>query len=380
MADDLGRARHLAVRANGDVYVALRAPSGGGAVVALRDTSGDGIADVERRFGDTGGTGIGLREGYLYVAPNTEVRRHRLRADRLVPEAGYEVIAGGFPEQNQHAVKPFAFDGAGHLYVNVGAPSNACQRESRTAGSPGLDPCPQRARQAGIWRFDADTPGQTQADDGTRYATGIRNAVAITWNDAVGSLYVVQHGRDQLHALWPGRYTKDESVQLPAEELFKVDAGDDFGWPYCYYDWKEERKELAPEYGGDGQTVGRCAAKEDPIAAFPGHWGPNDIVFYHADGLPARYHGGAFVAFHGSWNRAPQEQAGYKVAFVPFDGAQPSGDWTAFAEGFPGVDVVESPRDAAHRPTGLAVGPDGSLYVADSQQGRIWRIFPAPRS
>ncbi|HYH56664.1 MAG TPA: sorbosone dehydrogenase, partial [Anseongella sp.] len=83
----------------------------------------------------------------------------------------------------------------------------------------------------------------------------------------------------------------------------------------------------------------------------------------------------AFIAFHGSWNRAPLKQAGYIVAFVPFVGEQPSGDWEVFAEGFTGVDSLASPGDAEFRPMGLAEGPDGSLYISDSQKGRIWRVI-----
>jgi glucose/arabinose dehydrogenase len=120
--------------------------------------------------------------------------------------------------------------------------------------------------------------------------------------------------------------------------------------------------------------VGRCADVDQPIMAFPAHWAPNDLLFYTGTMFPERYRKGAFVAFHGSWNRAPLEQRGYFVAFIPFNGDTPSGEWEVFAEGFAGGETVESPRDAAYRPMGLAQGPDGSLYIADSQKGRIWRI------
>ncbi len=377
VADSLGPVRHIAVDDDGDLYAALRQVSGGGGIVALRDTDGDGRADVEERFGTSGGTGIGLRDGYLYFAPDTAVWRYAFEGeDELVPGGEREVVVTGLPDQRSHAAKPFAFDGEGNLYVNVGGPSNACQEEARTPGSPGQDPCPQLERQGGIWRFAADALNQTQEDDGMRYATGIRNAVALDWNDRASSLYAVQHGRDQLNQLWPDLYTEEESAELPAEEFFKVDEGDDFGWPYCYYDWLEDdQKELAPEYGGDGAEVGRCSDAEDPIAAFPGHWAPNDLVFYDGDQFPESYRGGAFIAFHGSWNRTPR-QDGYQVVFVPFDGDMPSGDYETFADGFAGDGDWRppTPGEAEHRPMGLAVGPDGSLYIADSVQGRIWRV------
>ena len=121
------------------------------------------------------------------------------------------------------------FDKDGHIYVNIGAPSNACMTKARTKGSPGLDPCPQLDRQAGIWQFDATRPAQTQQKDGFRYATGIRNGMALDWNHQTNSLYAVQHGRDQLATFFPELFTDKESAEFPAEEFFQIDKGDDFG-------------------------------------------------------------------------------------------------------------------------------------------------------
>jgi glucose/arabinose dehydrogenase len=374
VADSLGPTRHLTVADNGDVYAAVRQVTNGGGVVALRDTDGDYAADRTEYFvEDAGGTGIGLHDGYLYFGPDTAVRRYERTGGELVPSGDKEVIVSGFPDQGQHAVKPFDFDDDGHLYVNVGAPSNACMEQTRTKGSPGQDPCPLLEKHAGIWQYQAAEPGQRHTPD-ARYVSGIRNAVALTWNDAADNLYAVQHGRDQLRRFFPDLYTQKESAELPAEEFFKADAGDDFGWPYCYYDWMKDEKVLGPEYGGDSEKVGRCDQFEDPIQAFPGHWGPNAILFYDGTQFPERYQGGAFIAWHGSWNRAPLPQEGYKVTFTPFDGAQPSGDFEVFADGFTGVDTLRSPGNAEHRPTGLAVGPDGGLYVSDDEAGTIWRI------
>ena len=375
VVDSLGRARHMAVNTNGDIYVALRSTRNEqGGIVALRDTTGDGRADIIERFGEYGGTGIGIHNGYLYFAPDTAVYRYRLTEGELVPENPPETVVSGFLRQRQHAVKPFAFDGEGNMYVNVGAPSNACQEKMRSPGSPGLDPCPHLGRHAGIWRFSDDKLNQTQVDDGYRYASGIRNSVAIDWNPVSKKLYVVQHGRDQLEGLWPELFNDSLNAELPSEEFLMLDDGSNFGWPYCYNDHLQGKKILAPEYGGDGKKVGRCEQYERPIVAFSGHWAPNDLLFYTGNQFPASYQNGAFIAFHGSWNRAPLEQAGYNIVFVPFDGERPSGDWSVFADGFAGVDVIHGPQDAQHRPMGLAQGPDGSLYVSDSVTGRIWCI------
>lgn len=385
-ADEVGAARHLVVDTDGDVYV-QRNPTGRrtedgfevddpGGVLALRDVDGDGRADLREVVNEVPGTGIGLYDGHLYFGTDFEIFRVPLAEGDLLPAGEPESIVTGFPQQAQHAAKTFAFDDAGNLYVNVGAPSNACQEQMRTAGSPGLDPCPQLERQAGIWRFDADRPGQSQAD-GTRYATGIRNAVGITWNETDGALWGMQHGRDSLSQLWPELFDDEASAELPSEELLRITEGADFGWPYCYHDPVRGAKVLAPEYGGDGERIGRCAEVADGVIGFPAHWAPNDLLFYRGEALGERYRDGLFIAFHGSWNRMPLPQQGYNVVFVPFAGDAPSGDWEVLADGFAGVDAIRHPGDAEHRPTGLAQGPDGDLYVSDDRRGRIWRIRAA---
>ncbi len=388
-ANNLGRARHIAINDNGDVYVATQAvrrrrgdseaPPPRPPMRALRDTDGDGKADVEEDFGDQrGGTGMDVYNGFLYFSTPSTVYRYQLTGE-LLPAAEGEVIVEGFPEQRQHASKPFTFDDQGHIYVTVGGPSNACQQEARAAGSSGVDPCPQRERQAGIYRFDANTPNQSQQEHGVAYARGIRNAMALDWNHDADRLYALQHGRDSLATLWPDYFNDEISAELPSEEFIIVDEGADFGWPYCYWDHLQDKRVLAPEYGGDGQEVGRCAEFGEPIMAFPGHWAPNALVFYQGEQFPQRYRGGAFVAFHGSWNRAPLPQDGFKVMFVPMENGMPAGDYEIFADGFAGEAPIQMGNVTA-RPTGVAVGPDGSLYISDGLRGKIWRIVYAPQA
>ncbi len=375
VAESSGRARHLAVRDNGDIYLRLKGRSLRGSLVALRDADGDGRAEVVERFGPlTGGTGIAIGHNRLYFSTDRAVYRYSLAQGELLPRGRSETVVEGFPMQFQHAAKSIALGGEGGLYVNVGAPSNACQKRTRSPGSPGIDPCPQLETQGAIWHFNAAKTA-TQFKQGERFATGIRNAVALAWNPQAKKLFAVQHGRDQLHGLWPEIFSEKQNAELPAEEFFRITKGDDFGWPYCYYDPIRDKKVLAPDYGGDGETVGRCIDVRDPIVAFPGHWAPNGLMFYTGDQFPSRYRDGAFIAFHGSWNRAPLAQQGYKVVFVPFHGASPAGDWEDFATGFAGAGVIRSSSDARFRPMGLAQGPDGSLYISDSVQGRIWRVI-----
>lgn len=374
VADSIGSARHLVVDDNGVIYVSLRERKNGGGIVRLADTDKDGRADEIGYFGACQGTGIELYDNFLYFGTDTSVIRFPFgEGDR--PSETFETIVEGYPLEYQHATKTFCMDTIGNVYVNVGAPSNACAEQDRAPGSPGMDPCPILEIYGGIWQYSASQLGQVHMQDGKRFATGIRNAVAIQWNYHVNELYVVQHGRDQLHPQYKENFTSEENADLPSEEFFLVEEGDDFGWPYCYHDPFSNKKVLAPEYGGDGELVGRCENMKDPFMSFPAHYAPNDLLFYEGDMFPERYRHGAFVAFHGSWNRSPQMQEGFNVVFVPFDGKYNSGDWEVFADNFAGIDPVPSAGDAQHRPCGLAVGPDGSLYVVDSKWGRIWRIF-----
>lgn len=373
VADDLGAARHLTVSPRGDLYtVTRREGAAPGAVIALRDADGDGRFEQQQRFGeDLYGTAIEWRDGYLYVGANNRIVRYRM-GDGLVPTGAPETIVA-LPEQRQHAAKPFAFGDDGELYVHVGAPSNACQNPDRKEGVPGQQPCPLLELHGGIWRYDADTPNQQHAAD-KRFATGIRHTVSLVWNREAGGLYGVQHGRDQLNTMWPTLFDEKQNAELPAEELQHYTEGSNFGWPYCYYDPFQQKRVLAPEYGGDGKKEGDCAKYDKPLVTFPAHMGPNALLFYTGSQFPARYRNGAFVVFHGSWNRAPLPQKGYNVMFVPFRNGKPAGDPEMFADHFGGPDPVMDPRNAAHRPTGIGQASDGSIFVSDDAKGRIWKI------
>ena len=373
VATDVGQARHLVVAANGDLYVATRNSGRGavGGVVALHDGNGDGKMDSREHFGSDGATGVALHNGYVYMATTHSIIRYKLGAGELAPDAPAEVIVDGLTDRRQHADKGIAFDGRGGVYVNVGAPSNACQVPDRQPKVAGQDPCRLLEVAGGIWRFDENKLGQKQAD-GKRYATGLRQMIGLTWHD--NSLWAVMHNRDGLDTMWPGQFTAEQNAEWPAEYLVKVSDGADFGWPYCFYNNAEGKLVTNPEYGGDGKKTDRCAAFTPPAVAFPAHWAPNDVLFYTGTQFPAKYRGGAFVAFHGSWNRAPLPMAGYNVTFVPFTGGK-AGTREVFADGFAGKTPLMAPNDAVSRPGGLAVGPDGSLYITEDVKGKVWRVM-----
>jgi glucose/arabinose dehydrogenase len=373
VADSLGAPRHIAVNSKGGIYVKLREPVNGLGILYLEDGNGDGIAETKEGFGDFGGTGIYIDDQYLYASSDEEIFRYALDGNGKVTQTRMpDTLVTGLISRRAHATKSFTLDGMGNIYVNIGAYSNACQVQDRTIGSPAMMPCTILDSAGGIWRFRADQMKQSYGE-GLRYATGLRNVVGLDWNKATDKLFVTQHGRDMLNTLFPDLYDVKTSAELPAETLYMIEEGDDAGWPYIYYDQIQKKKILAPEYGGDGQkTAGENAI--DPVVAFPGHMAPNALLFYTGDMFPEKYKNGAFIAFHGSWNRAPEKQEGYMVAFVPFANGVPSGDWEVFANGFAGTEEVLTPNAAAHRPTGLAQGPDGSLYVSDDAGGTLFRI------
>ncbi len=383
-AEGVAHGRHVAVAANGDVYIAIEGtnpspkalPAGTRtppptSFVALRDTNRDGRADLMQRIGTLGNTGIAIAGGYVYVDEGTAIVRYARADTALVPAGKREVVVDGFPLTPGHRARNFAIDTTGSLFVNVGSATNSCQVKDRTLGSPGVDPCTELLTRAGVWRFDANRLGQ-HFNPEARYASGIRNGMGLAIAQD-GTLYGTQHGRDQLHDNWPDVFP-DVAYQAenPGEELIQINQGDDFGWPQCYYSITERHLVDAPEYGGDGKTTTRCTAKKEPRAVFPAHWAPMSLFIYPVTGtFPDKYRAGAFVAMHGSWNRAPAPQAGYKVVFQPLSG----GEYITFADGFAGLPAEEiQPDRAKHRPVGIGAMPDGSLIISDDAGGRVYLV------
>ena len=368
VASQLGPVRQLAVRPNGDLYAALSGKPGDntGGVLAFRDRDGDGKPDERASFGPGGGNDVKLHDGYVYFALNDRVVRYRLEDGQLQPAGKEEVVVTGLPNDGGHQAKSLAFGSREVMYVNIGSKTNSCQKTDRLPASPGHDPCAELQRRGGIWRFSADRLNQRFAD-GRRFATGLRNAMALAIQPGTGALFAAVHGRDQLSDNWG--FSNEVNANNPAEELVYVEENGDYGWPYCYYSNQYKKKVLAPEYGGDGQKIGRCGTAKDPIMVFPGHWAPMALAFYTSDTFGPNYRGGLFVAFRGSWNRDPLPQAGYRVVFVPFANGRPQGEYSTFA--------TEKTGPTSLRATGVAVGPDGSLYISADQNGKIWKVTRA---
>jgi glucose/arabinose dehydrogenase/mono/diheme cytochrome c family protein len=385
-ADNLGHTRHMVVAKNGVLYLnswsgryfAGSPPHEGGFLIALQDTHHTGIADVIERFGATpangghGGSGIALYDGWLYAEESDSIFRYKLAGGSIVPKGEPQTVVSGLPLTGDHPMHPFVIDAGGKLYVDVASATNSCQEKNRTLKSPGIQPCTELETRGGIWRYDAKRQNQ-KFSTADRYATGIRNADGISVDSTGHHIYATQHGRDQLGTNWSDLYTPDQGAFLPAEELLQIKEGGDYGWPECYYDGIQNKLVLAPEYGGDGgKSQGVCAQKLAPAASFPAHWAPNDLLLYYGRGFPEHYNGGAFIAFHGSWNRAPFPQAGYNVVYQPLSNGKAAGNCEIFATGF--SEGFMDPGKAKQRPTGLARAPDGALFVSDDVHGRIYRI------
>ncbi len=366
------RLRGIAVAPNGDIYAKTRL----GQIFALRDTNGDGRIDETKEFGPgDGGTHIAFHDGWLYHSSRTAVYRYKYTPDELVPTSPLQTIVSNLPAERDHDAKAFAFDDQGRMLVEIGSPYNVYSKPDRQLGAKGMDATEFQKTYGGFWRFDANKLNQTQAD-GVRFSTGHRHALALAWQPVSKSFFMVQMGRDNLNVVDPEHYDALDNAERVSEVMHQVKEGSNFGWPYSYWDPIKKARMVAPEFGGDNIKRVDPDPYDKPVIAFPGHWAPIQMTVYAGTQFPEKYRNGAFVAFHGSWNRAPRAQAGYQIAFVPFDDkGMPVGTYETFADDFAGKREFVSTGDARFRPLGLAVGPDGSLYIGDTEKGRIWRVI-----
>ncbi len=265
---------------------------------------------------------------------------------------------------------PFVIDAQGNLYVDLGSATNSCQSQNRMPNSPGNKPCTELETRGGTWRYDANKLDQ-RFSPAERFSTGLRNGEGFSF-DSAGRIFATQHGRDQLarefaHASTsPFRAPTSPPKNWSSCGVAPTLAGPNAITTTTRRSWSWRRNMAA--------TAARrwvCAQKQEPAAAFPAHWAPNDLLIYEGSQFPSAYKDGAFIAFHGSWNRAPSPQGGYNVVFQPLIRGKASGTFVVFADGFAGA--VKEPGQAAHRPTGLAVGPDGALYIADDGRPHLAR-------
>lgn len=342
-------AREIAFAPNGDLFIG----TGGNDVYVLpRAATAPQTPRVFAHFDDSPAAGVAVDGGYVYVGTQFAVWRIPYRTGdlkaRSAPQKLASVRTSG--QSEDHVTTSVAVVG-GTLYASVGSDCNACQ--------PALD-----ATRATI--------GRVANGKYAIVARNIRNAIALARNENTGSLWAGVAGEDDLPVYHPYEIFDDVTAHA-----FPVD----YGWPYCY----ENRKQNpVPRWSGHS-----CAGTPVPRVVFPAYETPIGAAFYpeHPSGryaFPMRYAGGAFVALHGSWHGPPQGLAGYvppRVVFVPMKGdrpaiaadwADPNKQWTQFLGGF----QQGGSATRIGRPTGVAVGPQGDLFVADDQGGAIYRIRP----
>ncbi|MGH8144266.1 MAG: PQQ-dependent sugar dehydrogenase [Steroidobacteraceae bacterium] len=374
VAEGLGSmTRHMAFGDASHLYVSTAqrpgAPSAG--IIALQLDAHHRVKRIEHFSSIDDGTAIAVYKGALFAASPHTLYRIALSGRALVPTAKPQAVVVDVPGR-----AALAFDNHGGLYLAVGGSGNTCVPKDtpRNAQAQGLMPCPDLATRAGVWRFNAGKLNQEFAD-GAHVATGIRDTNALAWSATDKALYVVNYGRDGADVTWPKRISAEDAEHI-SDGMYKVTQGTNMGWPYTYYDYVRQVRLLQPEYGGDDSKVVSDSKYAVPVAAFHAHIAPMDIAFYQGRQFPLKYRGGAFIAFHGAAGCDPQDfNGGYDVMFVPMNKSGKAGSPEVFADGFAGPTHEDRcGKRATYRPVDVTVGPDGALYVADSQKGRIWRI------
>jgi glucose/arabinose dehydrogenase len=327
-ATDFKHPRWLTVAPNGDIFLA---ENGAGEIIVMRDPQHTGAAQEREVFvsGVKRPFGIVFREDYVYVGNTNELVRFRYdpKTSKRLGEKEHllDLPTGG------HDTRSVALSADGkHLFVAVGSGSNIDTGENpRRAAVTICDPDGKNAR---------------------LYATGLRNPVGLALEPVTGELWTSVNERDEL------------GDDLPPDYFTSLKDGGFYGWPYSYIGSnvdprvKQEHPEL----------VARAIIPDVLLGA---HVAPLQFAFYTGKQFPESYRGGAFVAEHGSWNRA--SRSGYQIAFVAFKDGKPSADPVPFMTG-----LVPDPSksDVNGRPVGVAVAPDGSLLVSDDGANVIYRI------
>jgi glucose/arabinose dehydrogenase len=327
-AADFKQPRWLMVAPNGDIFLA---DSGAGDIVVLRDPQHTGGANQREVFasGNRRPFGIAFHEDYVYVGNTNELVRYRYdpKTSKRLGEKEHllDLPAGG------HNTRSLVFSPDGkHLFIGVGSGSNI---------DTGEDP-----RRAAVTICDPD------GKNARLYATGLRNPVGLALEPTTGEVWTTVNERDEL------------GDDLPPDYFTSLKDGGFYGWPYSYIgDNVDPRvKPQKPE------LVARAII---PDVLLGPHVAPLQFAFYTGKQFPESYWGGAFVAEHGSWNRATR--SGYQIAFVAFKNGKPSADPVPFMTG-----LVPDPSkpDVNGRPVGVTVAPDGSLLVSDDGAGVVYRI------
>lgn len=356
-ADSLNNPRWAYVAPNGDIFVAESSSEAGvkakaeavlsgkdksmnigsaNRISLFRDTTGDGMPDLHEVFVENLNQPFGMLilDGYFYVANTDGLMRFPYEEGQTKMMAGGEKIlelpAGGY---NNHWTRNLIVNKDGSkIYISVGSGSNV--------GENGME---HEVRRANILEINPDGSGERT------YASGLRNPVGMAWAPGTQTLWTAVNERDGL-----GDELVPDYITGVVEEGF-------YGWPYSYFG-----QNIDPRIGEAPAMVETALVPDVPLQAHSASLG---LAFYDKKEFPEKYHNGAFVGQHGSWNRT--ELVGYKVVFLPFKNGEPVGEAEDFLTGF----IKDKNNNEVHgRPVGVTVLPDGALLVMDDSSNTIWRV------
>jgi glucose/arabinose dehydrogenase len=304
----------------------------------LRDTNNDGtpevhsilLKDLNQPFG------MLLLNNNLYIANTDGILQFPYKTgDTVITATGKKILelpAGGY---NNHWTRNLIANAAGtKIYVTVGSGSNV--------GEHGME---NEQRRANILEINPDGSGERI------YASGLRNPVGIGWAPGTQTLWTAVNERDEL------------GDELVPDYLTSVKDGGFYGWPYSYWGSHEDPR---LEDKQQPELVKKAIV---PDVSLGNHTASLGLAFYTGNALPQKYHNGAFIGQHGSWNKSTL--AGYKVVFVPFKNGQAAGQPEDFLTGF----IADADKHEVYgRPVGIVVAKDGALLVADDAGNTIWRV------
>src|SRR5580692_9399238 len=332
-AENFERPRYMLQGPSGELLLSDAADGPGGIVYVMPLNKGDGYAAHDRKKLITGldrPYGLALWHEYLYVGEPESIKRYKYDAKAMTAGPGEEVISlKGFG--HGHWTRSVLFDRAGaKLYVGVGSGSNV---------SPGEDPV-----RAAINRYNPDGSGHET------YASGTRNPIGLHWYPGTDTLWAAVQERDAL------------GDDLVPDYFTHIQQGGFYGWPYAYIGPNEDPRHKGEKPDLVAKTIAGDVLLQSHVAVL-------DFAFYTGKQFPAEYQGGAFLAFHGSWNRS--KRVGYEVAFIPFQNGKPSGPVREFLTGWM---ISPESREVWGRPVAIMQLPDGSILVSDDGGKKIWRI------
>ncbi len=326
-AEGLNKPRMILVTDAGLVYVTDRDK---GTLSLLRDTNGDGRADTKQVVAQKNQLhGVAIRGNTLYLATVNELFTAPINKDGTLGQLN--PIIQDLPDGGQHGNRTLKFGPDGMLYISIGSTCNSCNETN-----------PENA-----------TILQAQADGRSRkiFAKGLRNTLGFDWHPQTGQMWGMDHGID-----WLG----DEEQR---EELNQLQEGAHYGWPYIYGEGKEN-----PGDQPDSLTYEQYKKlTKYPVLTHEAHSAALDMIFYRGKQFPQEYTGDAFVALHGSWNRA--NPVGYKVVRLRFENGKPV-EFQDFVTGF----LVQDEKAQFGRVVGLATYTDGSLLITDDANGVVYRV------